>query len=137
MYRNLSPLEEELNYTYQPHLREILYQEIHKQGEGRGSPTRGWRAASPQRGRERHELLNKCGNKCFLLPEEEKFPICAKLESGNDCQIDCRGVQAAYNRARQYKYQEVANKAGQILEKDCGRIPRSRSPNRRNQNRYI
>ncbi len=70
-----------------------------------GSYTRGWKDKAPKKGNERHLMSKKCPN-CFLLPHDEKFPIC-----GNDCKVDCRGINAAYNRAREYKYKNVENKA--------------------------
>jgi hypothetical protein len=63
--------------------------------------------------------MNRCGEACFLQPETEKFPICAALREGQGCAIDCRGLQAAYNRARQYKYNKVAEMARELLDKKC------------------
>lgn len=97
--------------------------------EGRGSPTRGWAALSPQRGRERHELMEQCGNKAFLEPQSEKYPIMGALRAGGGCQINCQGVQSAYNRANQYKHFDIARKAQQIGESHCHWSPqKSRSP---------
>lgn len=91
-----------------------------KPGEGRGSPTRGWGGRggrAPQRGRERHELMDKCGKKCFLEPENEGYPVCAALRTGQGCRYNCGGLQSAYNRARQYKNRTVATRAGNLLER--------------------
>ena len=89
-----------------------------KKFEGRGERTRGWRATAPQKGKERHELKGKCRDKCFLLPGEEKFPVCPSLRYTNGkCQVDCRGVTAALVRARQYGYPEVAKKAVKLEKK--------------------
>ena len=95
--------------------------------KGRGSATRGWGVDKPQRGVERHELHDQCGSKCFLRPATEGFPICPRLESGRGCTVDCRGVHAAYTRARQYHYDDVADKAAHILEKKCEAAPGSRA----------
>ena len=95
-----------------------LKSEMKKLKEGRGERTRGWRATAPQKGKERHELKRKCGDKCFLLPGEEKFPVCPSLRYTNGkCQVDCRGVTAALVRARQYGYPEVAKKAVKLEKK--------------------
>jgi len=87
---------------------------------GSGSRTRGWNA--PRRGKPRHAMMKKCGEKCFLDPEHEAFPICAKLTGGkSDCQLDCRGVQAAFQRARQWGYEDVAKAAKELSREKCRR----------------
>jgi hypothetical protein len=83
--------------------------------DGRGSRTRGWREASPKRGEERETLKKKCGDKCFLLPEKNKFPICRP----DSCVPDCRGILSAKIRAKQYKYENVANIAESLKNKLC------------------
>lgn len=99
--------------------------------EGRGSPTRGWAAMSPQRGRERHELKAKCGNRAFLEPENEGFPVMSASRVGEGCHYNCKGIQSAYNRANQYKHFDIARKAENLGRTHCGWSPsRSRSPMR-------
>jgi hypothetical protein len=100
--------------------RESLKKQIKKKEEGRGSRTRGWAAAAPQRGKERHELMKKCGESCFLQPEDEGFPICAALREGQGCAIDCRGVTSARVRAAQWGYDEVEKFAEELQKKKCG-----------------
>lgn len=93
-----------------------------RSSSGRGSVTRGWAKAAPSRGRARHALKSKCGSKCFLDPVNEKFPICAKLtgrKSSGSCEIDCRGVKAAYIRARQWGYDDIARKADRLYKLHC------------------
>lgn len=119
VYENVSLKEE---YEKVPetrrYKRRILGKQLPRAYQGRGSPTRGWRAVAPQRGRERHELHQKCGGSCFLDPIEEKFPICPALRYTNgQCQIDRRGIQAAYNRARQYGHDNIADKARKLKQK--------------------
>ena len=80
-----------------------------------GSRTRGWREASPKRGKEREALKKKCGDTCFLLPEKNKFPICRP----NSCEPDCRGILSAKIRARQYKYDRVATIAERMENEFC------------------
>lgn len=121
-FYDIPTLEETLKNTTQPGKRAKIEEMINEKRylEGRGIKTRGWISRSPQKGSERHQLKSECGDKCFLLPESEKFPICAspKLNEGKSvCAIDCGGVNAALIRARQWGYDDVAAKAEIILEK--------------------
>ena len=91
-----------------------------ERNERRGSRTRGWSALAPQRGKERNELMKKCGEKCFLIPKEKKFPVCAATRvKGLECKYDCRGIASAKIRAKQYKYPEVAKLAEQLEKMYC------------------
>jgi len=130
---DIPTLEEVLAKTTQPFLREKLQRMIdeQRQYEGRGKPTRGWGASSPQRGRARHELMTQCGPSCFLDPANEKFPVCPKCQLGDgkcSCAIDCRGAQAAYNRAKQWGYESIAELADKLLKEKCGKTPSPKSP---------
>jgi hypothetical protein len=87
--------------------------------EGRGSRTRGWSAMSPQRGKERHMLFEKCGKKCFLEPKNEAFPICAAIHQRKGCKPDCKGILSAKIRARQYKHDDIARLAERLEKKFC------------------
>lgn len=121
---DIPTLEEVLAKTTQPFLRERLQKMIaeHREREGRGIKTRGWGGRSPQKGRPRHELMAECGSSCFLKPDTEGFPICPKCEMGDGkciCAIDCGGVMAAYNRARQWKHEGVADLAQKLLQTKC------------------
>ena len=119
-FADIPTLEETLTKTKQPAKRDKLKKMIHENRylEGRGIKTRGWDARSPTRGKERQQLHDQCGDKCFLLPESKKFPICASPRMGKTrCELDCQGVLSSYIRARQWKYDEVAQKAEKILEK--------------------
>jgi hypothetical protein len=80
-------------------------------GKGRGSATRGWKRMSPGTS-ERRRMLAKCGDKCFLGPAIS-YPICNR----GTCTINRKGVQSAYNRARQFKRTAIASKARKLLEK--------------------
>ena len=114
-------LDETLKHTTQPSKREKLEKMKMNPDEGRGIKTRGWSGRKPTRGKERHQLMQECGKECFLLPEQEKFPICQspRMTGGvSNCKPDCQGVQSAYIRARQYKYDDVAEKAKELL-KEC------------------
>lgn len=87
--------------------------------ESRGSPTRGWASISPQRGTERHELKQRCGDAAYLDPEHEKYPIMPALRYNNSCNVSCQGVQSAYNRSCQYKHFDIAKKAQHTGERQC------------------
>jgi hypothetical protein len=76
---------------------------------GRGSATKGWKKNAPRRGRER-EAMNP---KCFLMPNEHKFPVCA---AGTN-KMDCHAIVAAKARATQHGYSDVAVKAEKLNQK--------------------
>ena len=88
-----------------------LERQMEKSKEKRGSRTRGWAASSPQRGRERRELYNKCGSQCFLEPKSLGFPVCAALRENEGCRVDCRGVTSARVRAAQWKHKGALRKS--------------------------
>lgn len=84
----------------------------------RKNRTKGWSRQQPGM-HQRTIMMKKCGKKCFLGPKKT-FPICTK----NTCNINKKGIQAAYIRARQYtqikhsaKYRKIANKAYHMLYK--------------------
>ena len=82
------------------------------------SPAKGWTKASPKKGTQRKLLLKKCGNKCFLRPSNLGFPICQSFNNNKTCKKDCRGLLAAKIRARQWKYNSIANKAQKLAIKE-------------------
>ena len=86
-----------------------------KRSVGRGGRTRGWKVASPARGRERSAMKKKCGSKCFLSPARNGYPICAR----NTCKPDCRGIISAKVRAGQYKETTVMALARRMERKFC------------------
>ena len=116
-------LEEVLKRTRQPSIRADLERMISEQKKGgRGGRTRGWRARSPKKGRDRHQLMRECGRKCFLDPDNEGFPICPKCQLGDGkciCAIDCGGVTSAKVRASQWGYPKIRAKADEILKRKC------------------
>ena len=124
-FSNIPTLEETLKNTDQPSKRAKLEKMIRekRETEGRGIKSRGWDARAPIKGKERQQLQAECGDKCFLLPSVQKFPICAspRMNGGQSkCEIDCGGVQSALIRARQWGYDEVAQKA-EIILKECNK----------------
>ena len=82
------------------------------------SVTRGWKKEKPGV-HERTVMLKQCGTRCFLGPKKS-FPICTK----KTCQINPKGVHAAYGRAQQWKYKTIAKKAKKILNFLEGRMRR-------------
>lgn len=83
--------------------------------KGRGIMTKGWGKVAPKRGKERNELYKQCGKKCFLKADTLSFPICPLSK----CEIDCRGVQAAYIRASQWKYNTIREGIQHIKKTKC------------------
>ncbi len=122
-YKRSSPNYEKIRATM-PATRKYKIQQLEKvmknRNKGRGSPTRGWDSMSPQKGTERHLLKEKCGNKAFLMPEEEKFPVMPALRVSDKCEYSCQGINSAIVRACQYNYLDVAEKAQKLGEKHCG-----------------
>ena len=53
--------------------------------------TKGWKYVKPETKDERKHMMNKYGERCFLVPKELKYPICDK----NDGIYDCRGLRTA------------------------------------------
>lgn len=74
----------------------------------RGSATRGWSAIRPWRKGEKEALPKEC----FLIPEARKFPVCP----AGSAKLSPVGVQAAYIRAKQWKYHKVADAAKELLD---------------------
>jgi len=69
--------------------------------------TKGWKKQSPKTTFQRQLLHQQCGSSCFLSPKNLKFPIC----SMSSCKINQKGLRAAYMRAMQYHYYNIAQKA--------------------------
>jgi len=94
-----------------------------------GNNTKKWKANAPD-GIERRIMLEDCGKKCFLGPGTS-FPICTR----KTCDINHRGVQSAYIRAREWasitsrkkrttknaklyrRYNDIATRAKRLLKK--------------------
>ena len=67
----------------------------------------------PRKVTSRRKMLKKCGDGCFMIPDPKnpKFPIC-----NPDCTTNVHGVHAAYVRARQWGYDDIARKAEKKLK---------------------
>jgi hypothetical protein len=84
----------------------------------RQSVVRGWAQEQPKT-HQRTIMMKKCGKKCFLGPNKS-FPICTK----NTCNVNKKGVYAAYIRAKEYitikgtkKYANIAKKSQRLIKK--------------------
>lgn len=64
----------------------------------------------------RKKMLEKFGSKAYLMPDKLKFPVVD--QSGN---VHKGLVKAAYMRARQFGYTDVATKAKDMMQ-ECGEI---------------
>jgi hypothetical protein len=94
----------------------------------RNATEHSWKEDAPNK-KERVVMLKKCGRKCFLGPGTS-FPVC----TCGTCDVNPRGVQSAYSRAREWAsitarkkhnyanakthrgYVEVANRAKRLLK---------------------
>ena len=77
-----------------------------------GALTSGWAAEAPRKGAQRRAMAAACGSECFLDPQNEGFPVCSIF----GCNPTCKGINAAYNRARQYGHEGIAQKAKKLQE---------------------
>lgn len=81
-----------------------------------------WKNISPSK-KTLKTYKKKYGKRCFLLPSQNKYPICNK----NNGKINCKGLLAAHNRAmlsvyrklkpKTYSYKKIANKARKTAKK--------------------
>lgn len=103
----------------------------------RSSPKRGnWAKNSPRVGRQRELLKARCGNKCFLRPKDNGFPVCSAYS--RNCDYNCKGLFSAKARANQYGYLGIARQAEKLLRDKCNwsvRPRKSRSQRRKSQRR--
>ena len=82
-----------------------------------------WRDIKPYTRRQRKNMLKKYGRRCFLLPEELKYPVCNKYTG----KMECIGLAAAQNRAalsvnrklkpKTYSYRKIMNKAKRLRKR--------------------
>ena len=90
-------------------------------GMGRGKGSGLSRVAITDRARgalrkmkNRKSLLERCGEKAFLKPDELKFPIVSVFS--NSCEPNCNMLYAAYTRANQWGYSDVAARAAAMYK---------------------
>jgi len=58
-----------------------------------GKNTQKWEQRKPTTKAQREQLAERCGPSCYLIPELQKYPVCAK----GSCDYDCDGIRAARN----------------------------------------
>ena len=91
-----------------------------------------WTTVSAPKGKARHLLKYHCGAKCFLMPKEEKFPICPDYTVSRKCKPSCRGLLAAKRRASEWHYAGVRSKAVAMMKRlKCKSKSKSKSKTRR------
>ena len=68
----------------------------------------------------RKKMLEKFGRKAFLKPDKLKFPIVRPdSKDGEPC---CKLLYAAYTRAKQWGYNDIADKAKKLFkDTDCNK----------------
>lgn len=90
---------------------------MRKKGTHRTTKTvTGWAKAAPDRVPEMMRVYRACGRTAFLDfnaydPAASRYPIVPKYARKGSCAPDCRGLRAAYARARQQGDQAIARKA--------------------------
>lgn len=77
----------------------------------RGSPSKGWSEAEPERASTRRKMPASC----FLKRTggQRKYPVCPR----GAAKPSCRGIMAAFNRARQQGDTAVAKKALRLAKR--------------------
>lgn len=80
-----------------------------------------WKDKKPHSKKQRKDLMEKCGEECFLIPSRKKFPICNKITDKNsECSYNCRGLKAASSRAGEWGYKKVLKTSKRLTkELDC------------------
>lgn len=73
-----------------------------------------WKSRAPRHVAERRAMPKAC----FLVPGRRAYPICA-TGTRDRVQVDCGGLQAAYNRARQQGDTATAKRARALQRKHC------------------
>ena len=73
-----------------------------------------WGTKKPTSVGQRNTLLENCGDSCFLIPQQKKFPICNKTLP---CTYNCRGIKGASSRAGEWKYNAVLSKSKELSTK--------------------
>ena len=81
--------------------------------------TKKWSSMSPSK-KHLKKYKKKHGSACFLLPKENKYPVCHKRTG----RVECKGLLAAHNRAalsiyrklkpKTYSYKKITRKARKI-----------------------
>ena len=123
---NLPQLDNKINWEgkiffYEEEKTNKLSRKISKGGKKTKKIVR-WKNISPSK-KNLKTYKKKYGKQCFLLPSQNKYPICNR----NNGKIDCKGLLAAHNRAmlsvyrklkpKTYSYKKIAKKARKTAKK--------------------
>jgi hypothetical protein len=98
-----------------------MTKKLARRGSHRKSRTvKGWGTSAPQRVGQKLRVFRRCGAGAFLRfnakdPAASGYPIVATRAKG--CQPDCRGLRAAYARARQQGHGQIAKDALRISKR--------------------
>ena len=79
------------------------------------STTTSWKDKAPMKKSERQTVRKTCGESCFLLPDELKFPVCNKKVP--PCEYNCKGLKAASSAAARLHYPKVLQQSKRRTEK--------------------
>ena len=107
---------------YPPYLQKRYNELIHNKSlKSTHNISRGWSLLSPKKGIQRHKMLQECGPKCFLNPNEEGFPICPyDLENDKPiCELSCAGLMAAKRRSAQWGYKNIYDSSTKLYNSKC------------------
>ena len=74
-----------------------------------------WGTKKPEKKGQRLRVMEECGQSCFLIPKQLKFPICNK--EAPPCEYNCKGLKAASSRAGEWKYTRVLQKSKELTSK--------------------
>ena len=99
---------------------------------------KGWGKSAPQRVSQKLRVYRRCGAGAFLRfnpndPATSGYPIVASR--GKGCKPDCRGLRAAYARARQQGHAEIGADALRIAKRAGCTWAKDHTPKRRRRRR--
>jgi hypothetical protein len=80
-----------------------------------------WKDHAPRTRKQRKELLDHCGDECFLVPSRLAYPICNKKETDRPCTYHCRGISGAEHWASFHQDKAVLEKSRALSKRlGCG-----------------
>ena len=99
---------------------------------------KGWGKSAPQSHSQKLRVFRRCGAGAFLRPNPSDpatsgYPIVASR--GKGCKPDCRGLRAAYARARQHRHAGVGDKALRLAKRAGCAWAKDHVPKRRRRRR--
>jgi hypothetical protein len=89
-----------------------------------------WKDRAPKTKKQRKELLDQCGDACFLVPSRLAYPVCNKKEIDRPCSYHCRGIFGAEHWASYHQNNTVLTKSRALSKRlGCGKGTSSRKKN--------